>query len=55
MSNKILTGPESPLRVNIEDGELVIRVGMNRLDGHDRSSFSFFPSISLSVTVPDVV
>ena len=34
MSDNILTGPESPLRVSLEGGELVIRVGINRLDGH---------------------
>lgn len=28
-------GSESPLRANIEGCELVIRVGINRLDGHD--------------------
>jgi len=28
-------GAESPLRVNVEGGELVIRVGINRIDGHD--------------------
>ena len=26
---------ESPLRVNIEGDELVIRIGVNRIDGHD--------------------
>jgi hypothetical protein len=35
MSNNALSGPESPLRVNVEDGELVVRVGINRLDGHE--------------------
>ena len=33
--NNTTKGCESPLRVNIEDGELVIRVGINRLDGND--------------------
>lgn len=28
-------GCDSPLRVNIEEGELVVRVGINRLDGHE--------------------
>ena len=35
MSDDVLVGPESPLRVNIENGELVIRVGINHLDGHE--------------------
>ena len=35
MSENILTGLDSPLRVNVEGGELVIRVGVNRLDGHE--------------------
>jgi len=35
MSDDFLVGPESPLRVNIENRELVIRVGINYLDGHE--------------------
>lgn len=31
-----LVGEESPLRVNVIRGELVVRVGINRLDGHDQ-------------------
>ena len=30
-----MVNEENPLRANIEDGELVIRVGINLLDGHD--------------------
>lgn len=35
MNSEQLQGADSPLRIKVEGDELVIRVGVNRIDGHD--------------------